>query len=172
LELTELKSFSKPFTIILKNINLTIIWSITETNWMFLVQWWTISFQEPFGNKCEATQIVQWIFMTDKWFEAEIKNKYQTTSNNELWTARCNYWWLNIKWVLIGNWTDKIVNARRSQLNHRFQVVSSNPNAILAERRNEIFNWASLLIEYSPYLWNNLPPWASEFTKVLDIYKK
>ncbi|MFA5747972.1 MAG: hypothetical protein WC872_02550 [Candidatus Absconditabacterales bacterium] len=172
LELTELKSFSKPFTIILKNINLTIIGSITETNGMFLVQGGTISFQEPFGNKCEATQIVQGIFMTDKGFEAEIKNKYQTTSNNELGTARCNYGGLNIKGVLIGNGTDKIVNARRSQLNHRFQVVSSNPNAILAERRNEIFNGASLLIEYSPYLWNNLPPGASEFTKVLDIYKK
>jgi hypothetical protein len=51
-------------------------------------------------------------------------------------------------------------------------VGGSSEAAIQAERRNEIFNGASVLIEYSPSLWSALPPGASEFTKALDVYKQ
>jgi len=73
---------------------------------------------------------------------------------------------------LIGNNIDAIVQAKRSQLNDWFLTKSSTPAAIKAERRNEIFNGASVLIEYSPSLRSALPPGASEFTKALDVYKQ
>ena len=72
----------------------------------------------------------------------------------------------------MGDNIDAIVQAKRSQLNHRFRIGSTSDASIKAERRNEIFNGASVLIEYSPSLWSALPPGASEFTKALEIYKK
>ena len=72
----------------------------------------------------------------------------------------------------MGNNIENIVAARRSQLNHWFMVGGTSDAAIKAERRNEIFNGAAVLIEYSPSLWNALPPGASEFTKALEVYKQ
>jgi len=51
-------------------------------------------------------------------------------------------------------------------------LSSSNENTQKAARRNKIFNGAAVLIEYSPSLWNALPPGASDFTKALEVYKK
>jgi len=79
---------------------------------------------------------------------------------------------LYVKGILIGNNIENIVEAKRSQLNHRFRVGGTSDAAIKAERRNEIFNGAAVLIEYSPSLWSALPPGASEFTTALDIYKQ
>lgn len=73
---------------------------------------------------------------------------------------------------MIGNNIDALVQSRRSQLNHWFTVGGTSDSAIKTERRNEIFNGAALLIEYSPSLWSALPPGASDFTKVLDVYKQ
>jgi len=159
--------YSKPFTAIFDNVNLIVKWSILKTNWMFLVHNGVIKFQEPDTNKCYFTQTVQWIFITDIWFGSPVN-----LSNDTLTTPRCEYGWLHIKWVLIWNGLDDLVKSRRSQLNHRFMTSSSSESAIKAERRNEIFNWASVLIEYSPSLWNALPPGADEFTKQLSVYKK
>jgi hypothetical protein len=79
---------------------------------------------------------------------------------------------LDVQGILIGNNIDNLVNSRRSQLNNRFFTAGSSDAAIQATRRNEIFNGASVLLEYSPSLWNALPPGASEFTKALDVYKQ
>ncbi len=172
LKLKELWALSKPFTMIIKWLNLIVKWNIEKTNWMFLVDWWTISFEESESNRCKKTQLVQWIFITNKWFAVKDSNIYQRTTNDKLDNPRCIYGWLKVKWVLIWNNIESIIMARRSQLNDWFRVNSSNPEAVEIERRNEIFNWASLLIEYSPWLREQLPPWANEFTKSLEIYKK
>ena len=171
LKLKELSNTTKPFTIIIKWLNLVVKWDITKTNWMFLVDWWTISFQESETNRCKKTQTVQWIFVSNKWFAAN-NSIYQSTANDDLNNPRCVYGWLKVKWVLIWNNIESIIIARRSQLNDWFRVNSSNDSAVKIERRNEIFNWASLLIEYSPSLREQLPPWANEFTKSLEVYKK
>jgi hypothetical protein len=169
LTLKQLNSyFSKPFTMIVKWMDLIIEWSV-KTNWMFVVQWWKISFKEDSANRCKSTQTVQWIFISNQWFWVG-----DTTLNlaNDLDKPRCNYGWLNVKWVLIWDNITNLVLQRRSQLNDRFWVHSNDVNQIKIERRNKIFNWASVLIEYSPALRWALPPWASDFTKVLDVYKK
>jgi len=160
--------FSAPFTMIVKWMDLIIEWSV-KTNWMFVVQWWKISFKEDPANRCKSTQTVQWIFISNQWFWV-----WDTTLNlaNDLDKPRCNYGWLNVKWVLIWDNITNLVLQRRSQLNDRFWVHSNDVNQIKIERRNKIFNWASVLIEYSPALRWALPPWASDFTKVLDVYKK
>jgi hypothetical protein len=169
LTLKQLNSyFSKPFTMIIKWMDLIVEWSL-KTNWMFVVKWWKISFKEDPANRCVATQSIQWIFISDQWFGV-----WDTTLNmaNDLDKPRCNRGWLNIKWVLIWDNITNLVLQRRSQLNDWFRVHSSDENKIKIERRNKIFNWGSVLIEYSPSLRWALPPWASDFTKILEVYKK
>ena len=169
LTLKQLNSFfTKPFTMIIQWMDLIVEWSV-KTNWMFVVKWWKISFKEDPAHRCEATQTVQWIFISDEWFGV-----WDTTLNiiNNLDKPRCNRWWLNVKWVLIWDNIQNLVVQRRSQLNDRFWVHSSDEAKIKIERRNKIFNWASVLIEYSPALRSALPPWADDFTKALEVYKK
>lgn len=72
----------------------------------------------------------------------------------------------------MGDNIDTLVASRRSQLNDRFYIKSTVPTAVKIERRNEVFNGAAVLIEYSPSLRSALPPGASEFTKALDVYKQ
>jgi hypothetical protein len=153
---------------VIKWMNVVVEWSV-RTNWMFIVQWWKISFKEDPNNRCKATQTVQWIFISDLWFGiGDPTLNIVNTLNRE----RCQWWWLHIKWVLIGDNIEDLVTQRRAQLNDRFRVKSNDEAKIKIERRNKIFNWASVLIEYSPSLWTSLPPWAEDFTKALEVYKK
>jgi hypothetical protein len=154
-----------PFTIILKEADLEIKWNV-NVNWMFLVKWWNIKFTTADAD-CNKTQEVKWIFVvvdSSKSFEAN------NTVNNLASKPRCNAWWLSVKGVLIWD-TKNIVDNRRSQLNGWFYGAWGE-SSIRVSRRNKIFNWASLLIEYNPGLRSNLPPGASEFTKALEVYKK
>lgn len=160
--------FDAPFTLITKWIDVHIQGNLT-TNWMFLVQSGKIYFDEPENEllRCANTQTVKGIFVTNKWFSS------LQLANVRPSKQRCNYWWLYVKWVLIGDGIDNLVKARRSQLNTRFSITNpSNENSKAAQRRNKIFNGAAVLIEYSPSLRNTLPPWASEFTKALEVYKR
>jgi hypothetical protein len=113
---------------------------------------------------------VKGIFITNKWFVADP----ESLANDDVDTARCPYGGLHVQGILIGgnDGLKALVESRRSQLNHWFYAGSSHDPSVLAERRNEIFNGAAVLIEYSPSLRSSLPPWASEFTKALDVYKK
>ena len=155
-----------PFTIIVDGPSIKINWSIENTNAMFLVNKWNITFL-PSADVCTKTQVVKWIFVT--------KNNFLASGNiinNDPDKDRCAFGGLKVQGILIGNGIENIVNSRRSQLNHRFTVAGRSDDAIKSERRNEIFNGAALLIEYSPNLWSALPPGASEFTKALDVYKQ
>jgi hypothetical protein len=60
---------------------------------------------------------------------------------------------------------------KRSNLSSWFRISWSEESQRI-QRRNMIFNGASVLIEYSPELWQQLPPGADEFTKMLEVYKK
>jgi len=166
----DITSFTAPFTIVTKNIDIVIKGDVTY-NGMFLVKNGTITFEKSdekvHEDRCPSTQTVKWIFITDKWFLGG-----DDLANTDTSKLRCTYGWLYVKGILIGNNIDAIVQAKRSQLNDWFLTKSSTPAAIKAERRNEIFNGASVLIEYSPSLRSALPPGASEFTKALDVYKQ
>jgi len=164
---TEWSAKIQPFTIIVDGPSIKINWSIENTNSMFLVNKGNITFLSS-ADVCTKTQVVKWIFVTNKWsFLAgpDLAND----STNKKW---CEFGWLKVQGILIGDGIEDLVQSRRSQLNHRFMLGSSSDASIKAERRNEIFNGASVLIEYSPSLWSALPPGASEFTKALEIYKK
>lgn len=157
---TEIK---KPFTLIIKDANLEIKGDIS-VNGMFIVQWWTISFNESTNSTCTKPQVVKGIFVASN-FSAD------SIVNNNLNKKWCNAGGLHVKWVLIGGGIEKLVNNRRSNLSSWFRV-SWTESTIQIQRRNMIFNGASVLIEYSPELWQQLPPGADEFTKALEIYKK
>lgn len=155
---------TKPFTLIVKNANLVVHGDV-NVNGMFVVKNngnWTIKFKD---DNCNKQQIVKWIFIADT-FDAIKSNR-----NDSLEKQRCNAWWLHIKWVLIGWWIENLVEKKRSTLSTWFRVSWSEASKRI-QRRNMIFNGASVLIEYSPELWQQLPPGADEFTKMLDVYKK
>ncbi len=167
LEYTDWTDQMKPFTVIVDGPNLKIHGSIEKTNAMFLVNKWDITFM-TWADSCNKTQVVKGIFVTDQGaFKAGPNLK-----NDSLNKSRCAYGWLKVQGVLIGDNIENLVKSRRSQLNHRFYVWWSSAASIKTERRNEVFNGASVLIEYSPSLRSALPPGASEFTKALDVYKQ
>jgi hypothetical protein len=168
--LKEMTWFTKPFTMIIDGMDLVVQGSITNANGMFLVKWGKISFQEPSSNACATRQVVNGVFITDQWFGI---NDPQLLVNNTFGKPWCNEGGLTVRWVLVGQNINALVNQRRSHLNTWFQINNpNNPAAMRAERRNKIFDWAALLIEYNPALRNSMPPGMSEFTQVLDVYKK
>jgi hypothetical protein len=155
-----------PFTVILDGPSIKINGSIENTNAMFLLNRGNITFM-TWDDACTRTQIIRWIFVTNQWEFKAWPNLTNATNK-----PRCNFWWLKVQGILMGDGIENLVKSRRSQLNGWFYVWGSSEASIKAERRNEIFNGASVLIEYSPSLWSNLPPGASEFTKALDVYKQ
>ncbi|HMS91198.1 MAG TPA: hypothetical protein PKC87_03205, partial [Candidatus Absconditabacterales bacterium] len=167
LKYTDGLTSDKPFTVIVDGPSIQINGSIEHTNAMFLVNEGDITFL-PSADACSKTQVVKGIFITNRGsFLAG-----PDLANDDRDTAWCNFGGLKVQGILIGAGIEDLVQSRRSQLNGWFYVGGSSLAYIKAERRNEIFNGASVLIEYSPSLWSALPPGASEFTKALDIYKQ
>ena len=156
-------SFSKPFTIIVKDTTLIIEGNV-DVNGMFIVKWGTIKFNETSDSTCTQPQIVKGIFVANN-FDA---NKI---TNDNINHSRCNAGWLYVKGVLIGNGIENLVRKKRSSLPLWFRV-SWSERSIKVQRRTQIFNGASVVIEYSPELWQQLPPGADEFTQALEMYKK
>ena len=167
--LNELNSFTEPFTMIVRDMDLVVKWSITQSNGLFVVKNGKVSFAEPDTNRCVARQVVNWLFVTNNGFGVEDN---WLTINNSLGSERCNEWWLTIRWALIGPWIQDLVNQRRSHLNHWFRVESFSESAIRRERRNEILAGAAVLIEFNPSLIDQLPPGLDSFTTLLDVYRQ
>ena len=175
--LTLTNSFSdKPFTIVVKWMDIVVEWSI-KTNGMFITDG-QIKFEDP--DCVDGGQVVQWIFIAQWWF-----GRWTSTLNRNRNRDWCQWWNLHVKWVLIGDNISNIESTKRSHLNSWFvtdtdeckRYVSSSTQTELEacmkkERRNEIFQWASVLIEYNPSLWAMLPPGAEIFTETLEVYRK
>lgn len=177
-KLTLNNSFSNtPFTIVVKWMDIVVSWSVT-TNGMFITDK-TISFEDP--DCVDGWQVVQWIFIAQKWFVASEEDMKNLDEND----PRCQWWNLYVKWVLIWKNIENISGKKRSHLNTWFatdrdeckRYVSSSTideleECMKKERRTEIFQWASVLIEYNPSLWAMLPPGAEIFTETLEVYRK
>ena len=157
-------NFDKPFTIITNNINLTIQGNV-DVNGMFITKNGTIDFEEDPSTYCKAPQIVKGIFVAGNGFTT---SKIRNDNLNKSW---CAYGNLQVKWILVGAGIDTLVENRRSNLNRWFRAGGSEESQRI-QRRNQIFNGASLLIEYNPELWAQLPPGADQFVNLLDVYKK
>ena len=118
-----------------------------------------------------AWQMVRWIFYAGKWFLSE-HDKSNTEKSNKEW---CNYGNLHIKWIAIWDLSN-VVQNRRSELYTWFYDWCDEKDASKStkckNRRDVVLNWASVLIEYNPDLWWNLPPGAEDFNKALEIYRK
>ena len=163
---------SKPFTLIADG-NITIKDTL-NTNAMIMTPK-KIIFDAT--NSCNgnvnkyghAGQMVKGIFYAGEWFESSwdgaLKN-IEKNLNNWQW---CNYGNLHIKWVAIWD-LSKVVAARRSELYTWFKWTGWGK--VWAEKKDIVINGASVLVEYNPDLWGNLPPGANEFNKVLEVYRK
>jgi hypothetical protein len=148
------------FTIVQKDANQTIFikWDLNNYNMMLLTNW-NINFE---GN-CKTNQEVKWIFYAwGNLIRGGVNRNINPNSND-----RCTEWWLRVKWVLIWNNFDWLMNSSRSHLNDWFQKSSNE------EKKQSVMNWASVLIEYSPTIFtkSTMPPGAEDFTTALSIYK-
>ena len=162
------QSFPKdPFTIYVEGMDVLVEWSVT-TNGMIITDQ-NISFEDDSSqNYCQdGWQVVNGIFVAKWWFESVDRIRNINKAN-----PRCAWWNLRVKWVLIWDGVENLINNRRSHLNTWFNVSSSLESLIKKERKNEIFEWSAVLIEYNPDLWTKLPPGADSFTETLDVYRK
>ena len=170
-----ISNVSKPFTLIATDPDANIsINGDVSVNAMIMTQW-TITFDA--SNSCDggarqwghAGQIVRWIYYAGDWFKSSwdgaLKN-IEKNLNNWQW---CNYGNLHIKWVAIWD-LSKVVAARRSELYTWFKWTGWGK--VWTEKKDIVINGASVLVEYNPDLWGNLPPGANEFNKVLEVYRK
>jgi NADPH-dependent curcumin reductase CurA len=132
---------------------------------MFITKNGTIDFEEDPSTYCQAPQVVKGIFVAGNGFTT---SKIRNDNLNKSW---CTYGNLQVKGILVGAGIDTLVENRRSNLNRWFRAGGSDESQRI-QRRNQIFNGASLLIEYSPELWAQLPPGADQFVNLLDVYKK
>lgn len=89
-------STTTPFTIITKNIDLTIIGSL-NVNGMFVTQKGSITFQEDSSNRCNQSQIVKGIFVAGNGFASKDSNGNSQISNTSLTTPWCMNGNLHIK---------------------------------------------------------------------------
>lgn len=95
--------------------------------------------------------------------------------NTNLNQPRCRKGNLIVKGALVGDNLEAVVNSRRSHLEHWFTFLQNgatitvdNPR-VKAERRDEVYQGASVSIEQNPSLWRDVPPGADEFLKTLNI---
>ena len=149
------KSIDKPFTIVQMNGTTTIVWNV-EHNMMLLTNG-DIKFE---WTSCKEDQTVKWIFYA--WWSLSRGEKYRNDNiNSNTW---CTKWWLHVKWVLIWNKFNSLMDDSRSHLNDWFNVN---------DKKSSVMNWASVLIEYSPSIFtkSTMPPGAEDFTTALSIYK-
>ena len=152
--------FDKPVTFIQTEWDTTINWSFTKLNMMLLTNG-----SITFNDNCKNRQVVKWIFYSSKSKNGIIRTWVQKNKDVNK-GPRCTEGWLTIKWVLIWNWLDQMMQDSRSNLNNWFDTDDDT-------KRNIVMNWASVLIEYSPSVFtkSTMPPGAEDFTTALSIYK-
>ena len=126
---------------------------------MLLNTWWNIIFSWD----CTSDQEVKWIFYA--W--GSLIREWVNKNNDKTHDYRCDGWWLYIKWVLIWKWLNQLMEKSRSHLNDWFQKDKDE------EKKQSVMNWASVVIEYSPSIFENstMSPWAEYFISALSTYK-
>jgi hypothetical protein len=175
---------SWPFTIIVQQGNL-IVRGDVASNGLFIVPNGTIRFDDN-NNGCtpdgvdagmnqslttrdgkHQRQVVNGIFITNKWYEGESK------SNTDLSKNRCQEGGLTIRGVVVWPNLENLVNSKRSELNDWFSPhVNLTPDQIKQKRREMLYEGAAVLIEHNANLWNDLPPGADELQSSLEVYKR
>ncbi len=151
-------SIKNPFTIVQTSGKTTISGNINHnmmllTNWNIIFKW----------GSCETDQTVKWIFYA-KGTLNRFEKKRNDQIDNSVW---CTNGWLHVKWVLIWNKFDTLMDNSRSHINDWFTGQKNN-------RKKYVMNWASVVIEYSPSIFSKstMPPGAEDFTTALSIYKQ
>ena len=171
-----ISNVSKPFTLIATHPDANIsINGDVSVNAMIMTQW-TITFDaskscnDGGGRKWgHAGQIVRWIYYAGSGFESSWHGALKNTKENLNNWQWCNYGNLHIKWVAIWDLSE-VVKTRRSELYTWFKWTGWGK--VWTEKKDIVINGASVLVEYNPDLWGNLPPGANEFNKVLEVYRK
>ena len=155
---SKITTLNKPITIVQMTWNTIISWNVNY-NIMVLTRWNII-----FNGDCTKNQTVKWIFYASWNLIRWNVNKNNNTSNRQ-W---CDKWWLHVKWVLIWNNFDNLMNRSRSHIENWFKAGTPD------KKKKEIMDGASVLIEYSPSIFtkSTMPPGAEDFTTALSIYKQ
>ena len=110
-----------------------------------------------------------------------VAKEFEASDNYEkLWNTReaiddhprCRKGNLQVYGALYGDYLQKVVDSRRSHLEHWFTYrTNTTPTETQknAERRDEIYKGASVYIEQNPDLWRSMPPGAEDFLKTLNV---
>lgn len=162
----------KPFSLVVENADLIIDGSL-KWNGMYVVDGGVVRFET---KNCDMTDVVEWIFVTDRWFETE-----NTLNTDPYAQQRCKGWNLVINWLLMGPWIDaKFVSSRRSQLDIRWleqqdavgQIqTSQQKKAVTRKQWNRITEWPSVRIDTSPLARSKLPPWVRELFEAIAVWR-
>lgn len=125
---------------------------------------------------CNKQQTLEGIFITAKEFRATdnptLARRGNVIENTDGATPRCRDGRLKISGVLAGNGVLNLVNARRSALNEWFTIAGRPSRAtVIATRRNQVYDGASLLIETNTSLWSDLPPGAADLDQLLKVFR-
>jgi hypothetical protein len=114
-----------------------------------------------FSWNCTKNQKVKWIYYAS----GDLIRRWVGKNNNTKNMEWCTMWWLEVQWVLIWNNFENLMKRSRSHLENRFKEDN---------KKKELMNWASVVIEYSPSIFGNttMPPGAEDFITALSVYKK
>ena len=178
LEQEKIKTITSAFTIIVEWMDVVIKWNVSQ--YAMIVTEWQMSFVDGWSDsdrkyknvsRCASGwQVVQWIYVALDWFKEIDSDDWLRNTDAE--ALRCPRWGLYVKWVLIWDDIENIMNSKRSQLNSWFNSAIMSDRAVNTKRRQLIIWWASVLIEYNPSLRKTLPPGAEIFTESLEVYRR
>ena len=174
INISQFAQISTPFTFII-NAPRVIIDNNISANAMIISQG-TIRFDV---NSCQVRQTVNGIYIAKGGFERTAgtmvyngQSQYPQIINNNFNNIRCNDGGLTVNGLLIGPNINNIVASRRSSLNTWFNSHGTNIPSVLTDRRNDLYNGASLLIKSNATLWTTLPPGALDLDNVLRVYRQ
>ncbi|GHW02437.1 hypothetical protein AGMMS50249_2230 [candidate division SR1 bacterium] len=157
---------NKVVTIIQTTGNITVVGNIS-TNVMLLTKG-TITFK---SSDCDKQQQVKGIFYAKDGFKSsgDLRNTDLSKEN------RCEGGNLKVQGILLTKDNsitslESLYKNRRSELNQWF---TADPNASIATRQGYVMNGASLLIEYSPSIFESttMAPGTKDFTNSLSVFK-
>jgi uncharacterized repeat protein (TIGR01451 family) len=144
-----------PITVIVYNADLIIEGSLKGKH-MYLVPDGKILFA---SNNCDERDVVEWIFMTNKWV---LTNKIR--NDNLQATNRCEDGRLLIEWILVSPDINRtFIESRRGNLDEWFDITTES-------QEQKVYESASILLRSTPREWKILPPGANSLLRSILLW--
>ena len=111
------------------------------------------------SNNCDERDVVEWIFMTNKWV---LTNKIR--NDNLQATNRCEDGRLLIEWILVSPDINRtFIESRRGNLDEWFNITTES-------QEQKVYESASILLRSTPREWKILPPGANSLLRSILLW--